>query len=393
MAHRDPQQLVINKLIVQENNRLFPHDSGQLSVMLSTLNLMRVSPNTQRHRIELMNCTTNQAMEHYTSQGMKVAALNFANANTAGGGIELGSIAQEEALCRTSPMLYNSLKKFATPVLDTRHNIIRYKYNGWGEPNWDKHVIYSPKITFRRHDNTKKYNILNQPYEAAIITAAAPNMGKIDNFDIRHHSVPKLGEDIRRVIQHIYYAPISSKSLIETGKTFGETWKPFRPRNSSEFSTPNVLILGAWGCGAFAPKRNKTAYVEFMAKQFVELLKSVNKKYDIICFAIMNDGKPDGNYNVFKTHLNRLGCREVVPNLQHMFPVPVPVQAQFPIRPPVEQFEETLPNDADGGISGLLSMFGCNISNKYLQHENISSDIKKQYLEYKLKYINLKSIT
>ena len=66
----------------------------------------------------------------------------------------------------------------------------------------------------------------------------------------------------------------------------------------------NVLILGAFGCGAFSPSNNLQNYVgikynEYIAYIFASILlkiPSILSTYDFICFAI----PPGDNYNIFK---------------------------------------------------------------------------------------------
>jgi uncharacterized protein (TIGR02452 family) len=238
----------------------------------------------------------NEAIKNFTENNFNCHVLNFANSIYVGGGIEEGAKAQEEELCRTSPMLYNSLQMFSngTKTIHPATGKKRYNYVDWGK--WDTKILYSPRVIFRNEDgrNSTKYELLKTPYFASVITAAAPDMRRKD-FSTSE------GESIERMIKHIYYCPINARDDIRFNRPYG-TWKPdikgsgLFKSNSVLLSlfpySKNILILGPWGCGVFINKWSKEVqneYRRFMAEAFCSVLSKVKKHYDYVCFAFLEN--------------------------------------------------------------------------------------------------------
>jgi uncharacterized protein (TIGR02452 family) len=203
--------------------------------------------------------------------------LNFANAYNPGGGYIHGALAQEEELCRASPYLYASLN-------DRKNSFYPFE--------WDSQLLYTENVEFIRNDYNKlytellpyehQYTFLNKPYKCNIITAAAPNLSDndfsyIDTKDGYINMLNKLfKQKMEDLIENVYFTPFSNK--------------------------PNVLILGALGCGAFRPQNNlnpkfEHVYPEFIAECFKNVLNRVGKIYDKVCFAIPD--KEGVNYMAF----------------------------------------------------------------------------------------------
>jgi hypothetical protein len=312
-----------NYLIVRQNLRLVP------KTFIWRTRSKITSVLKEKNSIEFLNMNTNQAIQYYSKNTPvyymrehprdrnSIAVLNFANSHNAGGGYLVGAMAQEEELCRTGPFLYASL-----------HDAKEY-YNAWRD-DWSAQVLYTPNVQFIRtdsfgeldftHDNFIKGKILNDPEPmdrfdsygvipkttngeyaprnhfrpivnsdeqsgsytllpdrkwttASVITAAAPNLHYMSSLDNLPN--PTEYEDL---IRQIYFTPIK-----------------FRTDNS-EMPHISVLILGALGCGAFAPVKFPT-YNKFIAKVFVKILSECGGHYDKICFAIPKD--KSGNYDTF----------------------------------------------------------------------------------------------
>ena len=252
------------------------------------------------NNIELIDSFTNNAIEYYKSQGKNVAVLNFANSENAGGGVEYGSIAQEEDLCLRSPMLYNSLKQFCKFNPITK----RYKYSDWSKDTWFSRLLYTPDCLFRR-DSTDRYNILprQNTYNASIITAAAVKMSGKDFF------MRPSDYTMEKIIRQIYRAPLVSQSILDYNLIKGNKWLPKKPHN--KLPHIDVLILGAWGCGAFAHvnggRDEEIKYITWMATRFAIALSQVERRYQTVCFAIPNDMDINGNYNIFKRVFQQAG--------------------------------------------------------------------------------------
>jgi uncharacterized protein (TIGR02452 family) len=224
--------------------------------------------------------TTNQAIIyfHNLNKYYKISILNFANSHHVGGGYIKGSMAQEEELCRTIIDLFPSLAL----VADRKYYYKNFK--------WYKHIYYSPNLSLYRYDNIQSngnYNFINnKPIKVSVITAAAPNL-KRDNKLIKlfKYNNNELFNILYKIIKSIYLYPI------------------YLNKNNKEHKI-NVLILGAFGCGAFSPSidlQNYTGvkYNESIATIFAKILintPNLLSVYDYICFAI----PPGDNYDIFK---------------------------------------------------------------------------------------------
>jgi uncharacterized protein (TIGR02452 family) len=232
--------------------------------------------------IEFLQMTTNNAIRHYFSEGIsgsKICALNFANASYVGGGVTKGSIAQEETLCLTSPMLYYSLAGVGNGS-EFNDGSLQYSDTSRIPRNerWKRRITLSPNVEFIRDDKTLQFLDTRDIYTASIISAAAPN-----NKSKREPLSETEMHDIERVIRNI---------LDVAG--------------CRDF---DVLILGAWGCGAFAPQKgfspiDPRVYVNTIAHIFKKVIKSSQTKLKIICFAIPQKSKHDklDNYDIFEKH-------------------------------------------------------------------------------------------
>ncbi len=147
----------------------------------------------------------------YKSFG-KVAVLNFANPENPGGGVINGAMAQEECLCRCSN-LYPCLAE--QKIFNDYYGYHRRRRDEF----YTDRLIYTKNITVFKDEN---YKILPEEkwFDLDIITCAAPYIGK------------------RKYTNRV--------ALLNTFKS--------RIRNIFEVAIANkvdVIILGAFGCGAF----------------------------------------------------------------------------------------------------------------------------------------------
>lgn len=178
----------------------------------------------------------------------KTCVLNMANAFNRGGGVERGSMAQEEELCRRSNLWY-SLRPSFYPLGETE-------------------FIYSKNIKFLKdkyydlflNDNTIDYSI----FKCDVITIAAINLRNSKIKKSAYESITK--NKIQQML--LYPAQRGCKNL----------------------------VLSAFGCGAFM---NNPI---FMSKTFKSLMKEL--PYENITFAILDDAnsKANGisNFETFK---------------------------------------------------------------------------------------------
>jgi uncharacterized protein (TIGR02452 family) len=184
-------------------------------------------------RIQVCNETTLQAALRLMERGLRPLALNFANGVHPGGGFLSGARAQEEVLCRCSA-LHQTLVN--DPMYEAHSERPRPDSTDW--------AIYSPDVPiFRKDDGT----VLDQPWLLSFISCAAPY-------------APALG--------HVEASELLRRRIYRTlaiARAFGH----------------EVLVLGAWGCGAFGNDPRRTA------EDFREALENdFNGAFSDIAFAI-----------------------------------------------------------------------------------------------------------
>ncbi len=154
-----------------------------------------------------------------SSRGKSTIVLNFANANTAGGAYALGGNAQEESLCRCS-MLYYTIKECGEYYKRNRLHIL---------PDYTDGMIYSENVPVIRDESGK---LLREPLECDFITCPAVNKRLASPF----MNNDKLNMIMKRRISRIISLAASK--------------------------APDIVILGAFGCGAFGNDR-KDVYPMF----------------------------------------------------------------------------------------------------------------------------------
>ena len=199
----------------------------------------------------------------------RIGILNFASATNPGGGVTKGSTAQEESLCRIST-LYNVLN--TKYLFDHFYSLNRNINN----PLHDDTVIYSPNIVICKSDSDRPIRLKKEEFvKVDILTCAAPNLrekpGNLYNFD---------GDTSIKV---------SDDELYQI-----HTKRAKRILDVALINNIDILVLGAFGCGAF--KNNP--YV--VAKAYKEILKENKSYFDLIEFAIFTNEYNRENYLAFK---------------------------------------------------------------------------------------------
>jgi uncharacterized protein (TIGR02452 family) len=209
--------------------------------------------------VEVVAQSTLVAMQEMTGQGMRLAALSFASARNPGGGFLRGAQAQEESLARSGG-LYPCLLR-AAPFYEAHRRARDLCYS--------HRMIFSPGVPFFRNDAG---DLLDAPYTADIITAAAPNYGALQANGAAHlHLVPDL---LRQ----------RADRVLALAAHHGHTH----------------LVLGAWGCGVF---RNPPAVV---AGAFAALLGPggpYHRAFERVRFAIYDRSRNQEVATAFKEAL------------------------------------------------------------------------------------------
>ncbi|MBQ1659407.1 MAG: TIGR02452 family protein [Clostridia bacterium] len=167
----------------------------------------------------------------------RVIALNFANAMYAGGGYVLGGNAQEESLCRAS-LLYYTIKTQKKYYLSNRLHVL---------PDYTDVMIYSENVPVIRSDRGE---LLEKQLKCDFITCPAVNR----SFAKFMMSGKRIDRIMRTRIKRIITLAVMKK--------------------------PDVLVLGAFGCGMFGNKREKVLPV------FEEMINSYVPEDIEVIFAI-----------------------------------------------------------------------------------------------------------
>ncbi len=201
---------------------------------------------------------TFEAAEKYARNGEKLAVLNFANSFNAGGGVVHGARAQEESLCRSST-LYDSLispemqKKFYKP------------HCSFGNDLANDDIIYTPKVlVFKTDTDEPKLRPESEWFYADVLTCAAPCLSR----GIQTIS----SEDIRKI--HTSRA----KHILDVACKY----------------EADVLILGAFGCGAFSNPP------EIVADVYKTVLADYKHAFKTVEFAVYCNLWDYKNYEVFR---------------------------------------------------------------------------------------------
>ena len=110
-----------------------------------------------------------EAAQSYDSSN-KICVMNFASATNPGGGVEKGSGAQEECLCRCSTLFFSLKDNTVWKDFYKPHRIMN-------NPIHNDDIIYTPGITVIKTDTSyPKLMPENKWYTVDILSCAAPNL-------------------------------------------------------------------------------------------------------------------------------------------------------------------------------------------------------------------------
>ena len=198
----------------------------------------------------------------------KIAVLNFASATRPGGGVKTGSKAQEESLCRCSTLF---------PTLDRRW--LWQKYYDVNRAAHDvRHTdacIYSPGVVICKTDEQIPVRMKPEDFVTVdVISCAAPNLR--DKPSNGHNT--ETGKAIQMPETALFELHLKRAKHI---------------MHVAAANKVDILVLGAFGCGAFAndPK--------VVAKAYYAALASYRARFDVIEFAIYCRDHETENYDAF----------------------------------------------------------------------------------------------
>ena len=202
-------------------------------------------------------------------KGLRTCVLNFASATNPGGGVAWGSTAQEECLCRCSTLYANLSTRSHWKAFYEAHRDLN-------NPLDNDDCIYTPNVVVFKTD-TREPELLPQSdwWKVNVITCAAPNLRPNRDGSIR--------------------VQISNSDLYNL-----HIKRMRRILDIAAARDNEVVILGAYGCGAF---RNPPTVVAAAMKQVVQEYRQL---FRIIEFAVYCSPKDDQNYRIFNQVLSRL---------------------------------------------------------------------------------------
>lgn len=217
-------------------------------------------PHTQT-RIAIARTDTATALRVVSSLGARrAAALNFANQFQPGGGYTSGARAQEEDLCRLIPTLFGSLRRRQYPFKE-----------------WECH--YSDGWLAR---TAGTYALDGPPLPVHILTAAMPNLGR------QKRLIAGSGEWQRTCRVRI-------RAVLHAAKAEG----------------CDALVLGAFGCGAFA---NPPELVAVMMAELVASEEFRGCFASIVLAILVNRAGEDANVSAFARAFGRAGLCAATPD-------------------------------------------------------------------------------
>ena len=181
-----------------------------------------------------------------------------------------GSSAQEECLCRCT-MLYPCLNT------DAMWSAFYKSHRKAANPLYNNDCIYTPDVCVFKSDTNFPEPLLKEDWwNVNILTCAAPNLRERPSNSMNPHAGDKAAK----------ITPADLEKLLTK-----------RIRRIFEVSAANgneVLILGAFGCGAF---RNPPAIV---AKVFNTVMQDYLYHFDTIEYAVYHMEREVANYEAFK---------------------------------------------------------------------------------------------
>lgn len=209
-------------------------------------------------------------------QGMKTVVHNFASASNPGGGVVHGSSAQEECLCRCSGLYFNLNTRQMWDGFYGPHRVAQ-------NPVHNDDIIFTPEVmVFKTDTASPKLMPEKDWYSVDVISCAAPNLRE------KPGNAYNSGDGVKRV-------KVSDTELLAIHEK-----RLRRILDVAVMEEEEVVILGAFGCGAFM---NNPDVVALAAKNVV---KDYLKAFKVIEFAVYCTPRDDRNYKTFDRVIREL---------------------------------------------------------------------------------------
>lgn len=198
----------------------------------------------------------------------KIAVMNFANAFHPGGGVTNGSSAQEECLCRTSTLY---------PILNRRtlrNSFYKHHYD-LNTPKASDSLIYTEGVIIIKTDEDLPKRMPKEDWVTVdAITIAAPDLRDWSNAN----------------------APlVDNGTYMNDAELFGyHVKRAIHMLTCAAAKGADILVLGAFGCGAF---QNNP---EVVASAYKTALQVFPKVFQRVEFAVYCPPGGSVNYETFK---------------------------------------------------------------------------------------------
>lgn len=209
-------------------------------------------------------------------KGMHICVHNFASATNPGGGVTRGLNAQEEAICRCSTLYFNiSEDKTSRNFHNLHRQLIR---SGNMDATYNADCIYTPDVVVFKTDTSSPQLMAEADwFKTDIITCAAPNLRERPSNAMN----PNSGSTAVKV---------SDKELTDLHKKRAVRILELAKKEGAE-----VIVLGAFGCGAFSNPP------EIVAGVMAEMVEKYQYDFKIIEFAVYCPPQDAKNYEVFQS--------------------------------------------------------------------------------------------
>lgn len=210
---------------------------------------------------------------HKENPDAKIAVMNFANAFKPGGGVTSGAGAQEECLCRTSTLY---------PLLDRmtlRNSFYKHHYD-LNTPKASDSLIYTEGVVICKTDVDLPKRMPKEEWvQVDVITIAAPDLRSKSNIH-----VPLIGNG----------------SYMNDAEMFGyHVKRAIHMLTCAAAKKADILVLGAFGCGAF--ENNP----EVVAKAYRIALDTFPHVFSHVEFAVYCAPGAEANYEAFEKAVGR----------------------------------------------------------------------------------------
>ena len=204
----------------------------------------------------------------------KIAVLNFASATRPGGGVKNGSTAQEEALCRCSTLYASLDQRFLWQNYYDVHRAAQ-------DARYTDACIVSPGIVICKTDTDFPERLPQERFVTVdVISCAAPNLREQPS----NRYNPQGGRAVKVTPKELYGLHCSrARHILHAAALHGA----------------RVLVLGAFGCGAF---QNNPKVV---AAAWHSVLEPARTCFDLTVFAIPRGRTDTANYDAFSMEFEK----------------------------------------------------------------------------------------